>query len=257
MCLHIDSIIAKFDGITLSQMDSVKLMNRTDRKYWFHRDQLAEILELVSKDYYILEIANQRNLPYSTIYYDTPQNEMYENHHRGKMNRYKIRRRNYVSTNSSFLEVKFKNNKGRTIKVRQPSNYHNINFDPMDAEFIRETTPYKCEELERALENSFRRMMLVSKGMNERCTIDSDLSFMSGENSAELGELVVVEVKSEGRSHSAIIDALNSKRIKPAGFSKYCIGRSLTNDELKKNNFKQKHRAIKKEINNQINRTQL
>lgn len=248
-------IISKFQGITLDQMDEVKLMNRTDLKYWFHRDSLLEILEDVAAHYYILEVDGERNLPYSTTYYDTPLDEMYNNHHRGKMNRYKIRRRNYVSTNSSFLEIKFKSNKGRTVKSRRASHYGTIGFSAKDAEFIAKKSPYSSSDLREVFANGFRRLMLVSKAMNERCTIDSELHFMSGESEVALNDLVVVEVKRDGRSHSAIVDALNLKRLKPAGFSKYCIGRSLTDKSLKRNNFNQKLRAIEATIeNNPINR---
>lgn len=249
--------IDKFDGITLSEMDAVKLMNRTDRKYWFHKELLVDLLEDVAQEYYILEVDGERNLPYATTYYDTFQDSMYGNHHRGKMNRYKIRRRNYVSTGTSFLEVKFKSNKGRTVKIRRPSQYCSLAFDPSDKEFVEANTPYQCSDLRRVLENGFRRLMLVSKAMNERCTIDSDMRFVSGEigdNERQLGDIVVVEVKTDGRSHSNIIDAMNKRRIKPSGFSKYCVGRSLTDESLKKNNFKEKHREIAKKIDNPLNR---
>lgn len=249
----LETIIAKFKGVSLAQMDSVKLMNRTDRKYWFGVENLGELLEDIKDDYYLLEIDGSRNMPYSTSYYDTIEDDMYNNHHRGKKNRYKIRRRNYISTQSSFLEVKFKSNKGRTIKVRRASDYNNPGFDTDDCNFIKENTPYSSNELEMVLVNRFRRLMLVSKEFNERCTIDSQLWFSSGESSASLEGLVVVEVKTDGRSHSAIIDALNSRRIKSSGFSKYCMGRSIVCNNLKYNRFKSKHREIEKKINTQIN----
>ncbi len=252
----ISSVISEFRAISLAEMDGVKLMNRTDRKYWFRREMLADLLEDVAQEYYILEVEGERNLPYSTTYYDTPQNEMYGNHHRGKMNRYKIRRRNYISTKSSFLEVKFKSNKGRTIKVRRASDYDNIGFDMSDKAFIAENSPYMCDDLQEVLQNRFRRLMLVGVGMNERCTIDSEMCFVSSGSEgseATLEELVVVEVKSDGRSHSAIIDALNQRRLKPSGFSKYCVGRSLCDRGLKRNNFLRKEREIYKKIDNPIN----
>ncbi|MFI3277928.1 MAG: polyphosphate polymerase domain-containing protein [Rikenellaceae bacterium] len=253
----IDRAIEQFQGISLSEMDEVKLMNRTDRKYWFHIDLLAGLLEDVAPYYYILEVNGKRNLPYSTTYYDTKGDEMYQNHHRGKMNRYKVRRRNYISTNSSFLEVKFKSNKGRTVKVRKSSDYQNTSFNAEDEVFIRENTPYSCCDLKSVLVNGFRRLMLVSKAMNERCTIDSELRFRSDEGEAALNDLTIVEVKTDGRSYSKIIEALNLRRLRPSGFSKYCMGRSLTQSSLKQNNFKEKHRTIDKRLNNPINNINL
>ncbi|MFI3315054.1 MAG: polyphosphate polymerase domain-containing protein [Rikenellaceae bacterium] len=242
-------IIDKFEGITLLEMDGVKLMNRTDRKYWFNALHLAELLEDVIGDYYLLDIDGERNQAYSTIYFDTPVDRMYTDHHRGKMNRYKIRRRNYHVTNSSFLEVKFKNNKGRTAKVRCSSDYSNSGFSVKDDEFIKASTPFSSEQLQKVLENRFRRLMLVSKAMNERCTIDTELQFVSNNNEIKLSTLVIVEVKSDGKNYSPIIDALSKRRIKSSGFSKYCMGRSVTDDSLHTNNFKLKHRQIEKKLN--------
>ncbi len=250
---RIGEVISQFQSISLAEMDGVKLMNRTDVKYWFHREYLADLLMSVIDDYYILEIEGGRDLPYSTIYYDTELDGMYINHHRGKMNRYKIRRRNYISTNSSFLEIKFKSNKGRTVKIRRASSYGNVGFDAEDQSFISQNSPYSSDSLKQVLENGFKRIMLVSKAMNERCTIDCELKFISAEGVANLNEMVIVEVKRDGRSPSAIVNSLNQMRIKPSGFSKYCMGRSLTNRELKQNNFKCKHRAIDKILTNPIN----
>ena len=40
-----------------AQMNQVKLMNRTDQKFWFHVDDLQDLLQAVSDDYYMLHIA--------------------------------------------------------------------------------------------------------------------------------------------------------------------------------------------------------
>ncbi len=241
---EIREVAQGFDPISLCEMDEVKLMNRCDRKYWFHCSRIGEVLSAVASDYYVLEVEGERMLPYSTIYYDTDQEDMFSSHHRGKMNRYKVRRRRYIATQSSFLEVKFKSNKGRTIKTRHPSDYSNVAFDIRDREFVEQATPYTCDTLHQVLENRFRRLMLVSKEMNERCTIDVNMRFRSDEKESRLDDIVVVEVKTDGRSRSAIIEAMNRLRIKPSGFSKYCVGRSLLHTQLKQNLFKSKLRKI-------------
>ena len=117
-----------FDPIQLEEMEKVKLMNRTDRKYWFHFDFLPELLQTIKHDYYILNIDGKNQLPYTTTYYDTTKNKMYASHHNGKLNRFKIRRRSYVASRISFLEIKFKSNKGRTIKKRIPADFNNLKF---------------------------------------------------------------------------------------------------------------------------------
>ncbi|MFR9650643.1 MAG: polyphosphate polymerase domain-containing protein [Rikenellaceae bacterium] len=254
---NISEIISGFQGVALSEMDRVKLMSRTDSKYWFGEESLVKLLDEMSQYYYILEVCNMRLLPYETTYFDTVDNEMYSNHHRGKMNRYKIRKRNYVTTQSGFLEVKFKNNKGRTIKSRQPSDYHTLEFNQQEREFLRNNTPYSGEELRVSLKCHFSRITLVSKQFNERCTIDMDIKFQTSNSERELGNLVIVEVKRDGRSQSHIIDALTRHRLTASGFSKYCIGRSINEEYLKHNNFKQKHREIGKIVMKSSNNTEL
>ena len=83
-----------------------------------------------------------RNIPTAdtTLYFDTPDRQMYAEHQRGRKNRQKIRVRRYESSGVSFLEVKRKNNKGRTDKKRmeiadrvpQPSEYSElqVNYCP-------------------------------------------------------------------------------------------------------------------------------
>ncbi len=247
--MELGTVIDRFPGITLKEMDKVKLMNRTDRKYWFGGDLLLPLLEAVIDDYFLLEIGGERNLPYSTIYYDTiGDDQMYSNHHRGKLNRYKIRRRNYTSTQQSYLEVKFKSNKGRTVKVRQRSDYSQSGFSESDAAFIEAKSPYRSGDLKQVLSNGFRRLMLVSRSLNERCTIDSELCFVGEAGEVSLGGLVIVEVKTDGRSRSAIIEAMRDLRIKGEGFSKYCMGRTLTTEGLRSNNFKRRCRLLEKRI---------
>lgn len=236
-----------FKPIRLNEMSQVKLMNRTDRKFCFSYEQLPTILNSINKHYYILIINNLTLLPYTSTYYDTSENDMYVAHHNGKLNRYKIRRRSYIVDNTSFLEVKFKNNKGKTIKNRILTRTENHFFSKKEAEFIRSYSPFVCDELIPSLTNNFSRLTLVNKNFNERCTIDINLHFELQENKASLKNIVVVEIKSDGLStNSPLARALQKQRIKSSGFSKYCLGRTIIDPEIKKNAFKKKLRSIEK-----------
>ncbi|TKG92870.1 polyphosphate polymerase domain-containing protein [Puteibacter caeruleilacunae] len=238
-----------FDPIHLEEMDKVRLMNRTDTKYWFHIKHLEALLNDVHHYYYMLNMNGEVALPYSTIYYDTEENKMFAAHHSGKLNRYKIRRRSYVLNGVSFLEVKFKNNKGRTIKERIPSVFDENNFTEKENLFLDELTPFSVSELKPSLTNSFSRITLVNKNFRERCTIDLNLQFKIDSQNIVLDDLVIVEIKTEGSSStSPLARALRDHRIKTSGFSKYCIGRAVTDPSLKRNAFKHKIRMIEKTI---------
>lgn len=246
--------VNQFETIKLKEMGAVKLMNRMDHKYWFHIDFLPGLLSSVSDDYYVLEIDGQSELPYSTSYFDTHQNHMFVAHHNGKLNRYKIRRRSYVSSGISFLEVKFKNNKGRTMKKRISSDINSLQFNEKESDFIESSSPFSTGDLNLSLINSFSRITIVNKNFKERCTIDLGLAYEYAGKHVSLNDLVIVEIKIDGLAKaSPLAKALSAQRIRPAGFSKYCVGRTVTDSDLKRNYFKNKIRRIEKTIHTGIN----
>lgn len=97
-------------------------------------------------------------------------------------------------------------------------------------------------------------MTLVNKNFKERCTIDLNIQFVKGGRTTAFENLVIVEIKSEGRcAKSPLAIALRDQRIKTSGFSKYCMGRAATDAVLKRNGFKEKIRRIEKTIQSNIN----
>ena len=243
-----------FDPIELKQMDQVKLMHRTDTKYWFHSDHLNELLRTIKDNYFILLIDNQSVQSYASTYYDTNDNRMFTQHHNGKLNRFKVRRRSYLSSGISFLEVKIKSNKGKTRKKRIQTEFGQTMFTESEKEFLSQHIPFEYTDLHPSLNNEFSRITLVNKNFRERCTIDLDLQFQQAERIIPIDNMVIVEIKSDGRgSASPLMLSLRDQRIKSSGFSKYCVGRTLTDPELKRNNFKRKIRSIEKTIQTNIN----
>lgn len=231
----------------LKKVTNIDLMNRVDKKFWFHTSELAELLETIKNDYFIQSVDGRKFQDYATEYFDTSDDRMYTLHHNGKLNRYKIRRRDYLDSNDHFLEVKLKNNQGRTIKKRVKSTVKETQFNEEEKEFLKKRSVYGDEELRVALKNRFTRLTLIAKDHPERVTIDTDIRFISSDKTISMGDLVVLEIKSErGDHHSPLKQYLRDKRIKPAGFSKYCIGRALTDRSLKRNRFKQRIREIGK-----------
>ena len=111
-------ILAPFAPISLEQMSSVKLMNRIDTKFVTTMPQLVRLLKMAQGEYYVQEIKGERNMLYDTTYFDTRDFGMYNEHQHKHTNRQKIRFRTYVSSDLQFMEVKTKNNHGRTKKKR-------------------------------------------------------------------------------------------------------------------------------------------
>ena len=243
-----------FDPIELKQMDQVKLMHRTDKKYWFNADHLNELLKMIGDNYFLLQIDNQSIQSYASTYYDTNDNMMFTQHHNGKLNRFKVRRRSYLSSGVSFLEVKIKSNKGKTKKKRIQTEYGQTIFTEYEQEFLSRHIPFEYTDLHLSLNNEFSRITLVNKNFRERCTIDLDLQFQLADKIIPVHNLVIVEIKSDGREASSpLMLALRDQHIKTSGFSKYCVGRTLTDPKLKRNNFKRKIRSIEKTIHTDRN----
>jgi len=243
------TIPPNIDIIALQEMKKVRLMNRVDIKYYFHLKHLPQILNQLKKDYYVLEIEKATILPYKTVYFDTIDKQLYLQHHNNKLNRVKIRRRTYASTNTSFFEVKLKTNKGRTLKQRIAVQGSEPQLSAKEQHFINANTAI-TEPLTISLINKFKRVTFVSKNLNERCTIDFNINFENEEATSTLGNLIIVEIKVDGKkSNSKIATILKDKKIKPNSFSKYCIGMVKINKGLKYNRFKYQLKNINK-INN-------
>lgn len=244
---EVDTIVQKFDPVHLEEMDGVKLMNRTDTKFVFPIKKFPQILSDALPFYKVLEIENTRTLKYETDYFDTDSFEMYIKHHNGKLNRYKVRRREYKIDGIKFLEVKFKNNKGRTMKKRIMTEPSEVDFGTESAEFLKKTCPFSPESLKHKLTNSFTRITLANKSAKERITLDMNLGFKNEEIDFNLPFFVIAEVKQEGFSMSSdFIQLLKKYSITPTGMSKYCIGTALLNPSIKQNRFKEKLLNLKK-----------
>lgn len=239
-------IIKSFNSISLSEMDHVKLMNRVDTKFVCSFDLVPLILFENNINYKVLQVNNKRLMSYKTVYYDTPDFKMYVDHQNGKLNRYKVRQRQYLVSGHNFLEIKFKNNKGRTVKSRISYDKKELHFQNKESQFVTENTPFHPSQLEPKLWNSFKRITLV--GNIERITIDFALCFNNGNGqNIEYFDLAIIEVKQENQNfQSPIMKSLKAQGVRPNGFSKYCVGACLMYNHLKYNGLKSKILTINK-----------
>ena len=236
---NLETELQCFSTITLAEMDEVSLMNRTDTKFVFDVGLLPTVLNAAHPFYKSLEISGKRFSNYKTDYFDTNNFHMFTAHQNGKQNRYKIRYREYVGSNLSFLEVKFKNNKGKTLKSRIKSWVDFNRIKETDAFFLESKTPFSVNQLEHVLTNEFSRVTLVSKTDKERLTIDFSLQFTKENTSKRLSNLVIAEVKQEKvNRNSKVMQVLKECGIRQASFSKYASGATLLNPQLKYNQFK-------------------
>lgn len=243
---HLQPLLQRFKSISLQEMDSVRLMNRTDTKFMIGRPQLDQLLAKLGPNYRILEVEGVRLNRYKTLYFDTPDFMCYRQHHRGKRNRFKVRKREYVESHVSFLEYKEKTNKGRTIKSRIKLGEIAESISDRESSFIDERT-HNHLSYEPKLWNSFGRITLVDTDAGERLTIDTDIAFEMNNRKSGIPELVIIEVKRDENSGvSEVLRELKHQLVRPESMSKYCLGVALLYPDMKSNNFKQKLLKIEK-----------
>lgn len=246
--INIQQILNEYVSISLEEMSGIKLMNRTDTKFVTSQQVLKRVLFDAKHDYRVQAVNGEQNIAYHTVYLDTADRTMYMDHQNGRTVREKIRVRTYVSSGLTFLEIKNKNNKGRTDKKRiRIESFETMKEDGGDL-FLRQHAWYDQSKLLPLLENSFRRITLVNKRMTERLTIDTEVAFrcLQSGQTASLNDIVIIELKRDGRTPSPIKEVLRKLHVQSSGFSKYCIGSALTSVNLKKNRLKPKLRMLDK-----------
>lgn len=243
------SILDTFDQICLKEMDTVKLLDRMDKKYTFTVSELVEILEAAKHNYKVLTIDGKLFAHYETRYFDTQDYEMYTRHHNKHLNRHKVRFRSYLDSGILFFEVKYKTNKGRTIKKRVVRPFKDYTIDQEAQSLLRKRTPYTEDDLRESLRVYYSRITLVNKNLKERITIDFDLHYAFGEQTKSFQNMIIAEVKQSKSGESAFIELMKKRRIKDISISKYCLGMASLAPHVKKNNFKIKLHYVDKLCN--------
>ena len=255
------SLAGPLDGfapISLAEMDAVKLMNRVDTKYLTDRATLADVLrDAAAAGYRVLVADGSRISPYDSIYFDTDGLRMFTDHRNRKLRRQKVRTRAYVHSGDAFLEIKRKNNQGRTKKKRTGipmDELPDFRGDEAACRYLDAHSDFQAAELAPALETYFRRITLVNPDRTERVTIDTDLRFRNFRTGLEttLGDAVIIELKQSGRGASAMKGILLDHRVKAARLSKYCIAVTLTDPSARAGRFKEKVRLLEKTIHHPI-----
>jgi len=245
--------IKEFDSISLAELTNYSLMNRVDTKFFFSKEYLENILKSLHSDYRMLNTNKNRFVEYSSLYFDTDDNKMYLDHHNERINRYKIRFREYLDSNLTFLEVKLKNNKGRTQKKRIKVKKCSYKFNEKENEFISQHLPKNFGSINSVLWIYFKRLTMVHKKNKERLTIDFDLEVYNDNKKIKLNNLCIAELKQEKHSFkSDFFRVMKINKLRSNRISKYCIGMNLLNNKLKYNKFKHKLLTINKIQNGNI-----
>lgn len=219
---------------------SAALQDRVDVKYIVTLAQLDTLLAHVAASHRALEIDGRRSFRYATTYYDTDDMITVREHVQRRRRRYKCRKRRYVDSGRSILEVKLKGPAGRTVKHAVPCRPCDVLDDEEDA-FLRaqvhEAYGRRVDgPLRPTLTTNCRRWTIVAPELGERVTCDVELDFDDGSR-LDAG-LAIVESKS-ARGTAAADRALRAMGVRPVrSCSKYLIGMALTTDGVRDNDLR-------------------
>ncbi|MCL4465735.1 MAG: hypothetical protein M1401_20645 [Chloroflexi bacterium] len=109
----------------------------------------------------------------------------------------------YLDTNQSFLEVKWKAKRDRTVKSRLQTGSFVTEWLPDAGDHLDCEVPPQVELVQPKLLNAFYRTTLVNKGCAERVTLDLGLVFFGDGLTIALPGIAIAEVKQDGVDRSS------------------------------------------------------
>ena len=252
--------LARFRGHGLADLKNASLMDRIDTKFVIPVAKLLPLISELEDNYSVLDIRGNRYFRYQSTYFDTDNFELYHLHHNKNLNRHKVRVRHYVDDDTHFLEVKFKNNKDRTIKNRISVAAENPLEIELHRDFLAAMGLPKEKTLKPSLINQYKRIAFASEERRERLTIDFDLAQYSlisdDKRFLKVEGIAIAELKqSRLNRHSPFFQLAREHNIRAGGFSKYCMGVALTMPEydyIKVNRFKPITRKVTTTISGEV-----
>lgn len=216
--------LEEFPTASLELIQSRALLVRTDVKFIGRVEQLPEVLRTLAPHYSVIRVSTGCAAGYRSTYFDTPDLRCYHDHLAGRRIRHKVRIRHYMDRSLSFLELKSKRNLSVTDKHRLDLPYGTSDLTIAGREFLAQRCDLPVDQLNRTVDNDFRRITLIGTQINERVTIDIDIRFRHLDKELGLPGLMVLEVKQHPyMPRSPIMLALRDAHLRELAVSKYTV----------------------------------
>ncbi len=216
---------------------------RREYKFLVPLDLIPHILEYLKEDFKCLEHEEGGIFLYNSVYYDSENMSFFNMHRQKKLNRLKIRIREYKSgKKGKFIERKTKTKGTYTSKKRSKIDSQFEDF--MSKQFITDGINHhglKRDDLSEKVHIDYKRIFMVSRDFKCRVTIDFDIEAndLNGKKAQLIPNFAVLEVKQEGLPKEIMRFLRRNFKIRRKGFSKYCVATCMLFDNVKKNKWKQ------------------
>ena len=235
----------RFSSITLEEMNKfAALQTRVDRKYVVTNEQCNELLKTININGHILTINEKRSMGYQSVYFDTPDLALYKDAAYRRRPRFKVRTRFYRSTEIAMLEVKTKDGRGKTVKLRTPYDADRLyELTESGKTFIEEIvqTLGSSEQLRPTLTSQYQRTTIVDHDTSTRMTCDEYLRCTDWEDKNITFPYCILETKSSDIPSPFDIWLWENGH-RPQRISKYCTMLAVLHPGLPANKW---HRVIK------------
>jgi hypothetical protein len=241
----LDGITAPLPHITLEELVEVaELLHRTDRKYVVTEAQLSELVVALEGDVRVLSVEGRRSARYDSVYFDTPQRESYLASAHRRRRRFKVRTRSYLDSQQTYLEVKVRDARRRTVKLRTPYAFDDrgiLNaaaYEFLTQIFIEHGLAHDAvAALVPTLHTEFCRVTLFIPSAGCRMTLDTELRLDRPDGDAvAVADLIILETKSDAGDRR--VDRLLWRMgVRPQSVSKFAIGSALLDPTLPDNKW--------------------
>ena len=201
------------------------LVTRTCRKYLVPTETVTELFAGAEERFGALSIEGRRSLRYSSTYFDTPDLRTFRDHRQGRRLRFKTRVRTYLDTDTHMFEVKLKERRGITDKVRVPHDALPEQMSPRARTFLEDSLgSYGLRPPDVLVPSAvidYRRSTVVALTGEERITVDTALVGRRGRWCVGMRpDMALVEIKTRG-GLTATERLLHAHGFRKVTFSKY------------------------------------
>ena len=236
----------RFASITLEEMDTfAALQTRVDRKYIVTSQLCNELFGTININGQVLTVNEKRSTGYQSVYFDTPEFDLYKDAAYKRRPRFKARTRFYQATGKAMIEVKTKDGRGKTVKIRTPYHAeHLYELTESGRAFIDESVqvPGSSEHLRPTLTSRYQRTTIVDRDTSTRMTCDEYLICSDWEDQSVAFPHCILETKSSSQP-SPFDKWLWEHEYRPQRISKYCTMLAVLHPALPANKW---HQVIKK-----------
>jgi len=243
--VNLTDLLAVCPPVDLVELqERADLQTRIDRKYIIDLPVAEELLVSLGQRTRVLENAGRRRFRYRSTYFDTDDLASFYGAARARRHRFKVRTRSYLDSGLTVLELKTRDGRGQTVKVRTE---HTAGHDRLDAAaraFLAENglPEDTVDRLHPTLETSYQRSTCLAAA-GSRWTLDDTLCCTAaGGRRVGLVDQVLVETKSVGRA-TEVDRWLRDRHVRDVQVSKYGTGLAALRPDLPANKW---HRTLRR-----------